>query len=178
MKTKLKFNERYRERIRLADGSWVLLRLVRSDDKERMKRGFGDLSSQSRYKRFFAAKRALSEAELGYYTELDQDRHFALGIVELNGRGEEGDGLGIARFIRYAKDDACAEVAITVIDRMQGKGIGRIMLEKLLAAAHERNVFRVRFECLPHNLELQRLVRKVCRVVEFKNEDGTLIAEA
>ena len=76
-------------------------------------------------KRFFGGKHCLSDVELRYFTELDHFDHFAIGAVELNGSGEEGDGIGIARFVRLPHDAECAEVAITVIDRMQGKGVGR-----------------------------------------------------
>ena len=177
MENNLKFTEQYYERVRLSKGTNVLLRLVRPDDKERLQNGFRKLSSQSRYKRFFTAKQSLTNAELDYFTELDQSEHFALGAIEFNDRGEEGDGVGIARFIRLTDDATSAEVAITVIDRMQGNGIGRIMLEKLLAAAAERNVSRFRFEYLPHNRNMRKLIQSVCQVVNYTKEDGIMVAE-
>lgn len=177
MENILKFTEHYHERVRLSGDKILLLRLVRPDDKERLHKGFRNLSPHSRHKRFFATKESLTNEELDYYTEIDQDKHFALGVVELNERGEEGDGVGVARFIRYPDDATSAEVAVTVIDRMQGKGIGRIMLQKLFAAAAERNIRKLRFECLPHNREMQKLIRSVCEVVSFTREAGIMVAE-
>ena len=121
----LQFDSGYREDMQLADGTTVRLRLLRPNDRQRLQQGFEDLSSASRHNRFMGAKRTISEAELSYFTELDQFDHFALGAVELTPSGAEGDGIGVARFIRLAADPDCAEVAITVIDRMQGNGIGR-----------------------------------------------------
>jgi GNAT superfamily N-acetyltransferase len=173
----MKFDHEYQEHVRLAEEVDVRLRLVQPADKERLREGLLALSGASRQKRFFGGKGSLSNVELRYFTELDEFDHFAIGAVELNGSGEEGDGIGIARFIRLPHDAECAEVAITVIDRMQGKGVGRTLLEKLVDAAVERDVKRFRFECLPHNQEMKRLVEQTCNVVEFRNDSGVIVAE-
>jgi len=178
MKSALKYSESYRKRVRMTGGAQANLRLVRPSDKALLENGFNNLSSLSRYKRFFAGKHHLSKSELRYFTELDQANHFALGVVELNNRGEEVEGIGIGRFIRLETSSNTAEVALTVIDRMQGKGIGRLLLINLIAAAAERGVTKFRFECLPHNRQMQNLVRNFFPIVNYENEDGVMIAEA
>ena len=97
--------------------------------------------------------------------------------VELSETGDEAQGVAIGRFIRLSPESDCAEVALTVVDRMQGKGLGRLLLERMIAAATERGIRRFRFECLPHNLEMQRLINKVCQVVELANDAGVTVAE-
>jgi GNAT superfamily N-acetyltransferase len=178
MKQSIELIDSYNEHLKLVSGEAILLRQIRPSDKESLKAAFAELSGPSRHRRFFAAKQMLSEDELRYFTEIDGFDHFALAAIELNEDRTEGKGLGIARYIRLANDPGCAEVAITVIDRMQGKGIGRILLERLILAAIERGVARFRFECLTHNLEMQRLVKKVCRVVETHQDGEIMIAEA
>jgi GNAT superfamily N-acetyltransferase len=178
MKQRLKFVETYSEPLKLTSGEYIRLRPIRPTDKESLKAAFDELSGPSRHKRFFVAKQMLSDDELRYFTEIDGFDHFALAAIELNENELEGDGLGIARYIRLESDPACAEVAITVIDRMQGKGVGRILLERLILAAIEGGVARFRFECLAHNLDMQRLVNKVCRVVETRHDGEIMIAEA
>lgn len=177
MRQYVTFDEAYSEQHTLAGGGRYRLRLVRPDDKEGLRRAFAELSAPSRHKRFLAAKQHLSDEELRYFTELDGSDHFALAAIGIDHDGQETDGLGITRCIRLASDPECAEVAITVIDRMQGKGIGRILLERLVAAAVERGIKRFRFECLAHNHELQRLVRKVCRVVDTRFDGEVMIVE-
>lgn len=177
MTATLKFDDGYQERLRLRSGERIKLRLVSAGDRQRLSDGFGNLSSASRQKRFFGAKQSLSAAELRYFTEVDQIDHFAIGVVELHPGGQEGDGIGIARFIRHPSDSECAEVAITVIDRMQGKGVGRLLLEKLIEAAVDRRIRRFRFECLMHNVEIQRLVQRVCNVINTRSETGVMVAE-
>lgn len=173
----MKFNDEYQDHIRLSDEVRVGLRLVQATDRESLREGFANLSAASRQKRFFGGKRCLSDAELCYLTELDHFDHLAIGAVELNDQGEEMDGIGIARFVRLQGDDSCAEVAITVIDRMQGKGLGRHLLKRLVDAAVERDIKRFRFECLPHNHEVKRLVENTCKVVNLVNDNDAIVAE-
>ncbi len=167
----------YSERLSLKSGETVSVRLIRASDKEKMLRAFDELSDASRYKRFFGAKHTLTEADLRYFTETDCWDHFALGAVAIDEDGNEGDGLAVARCVRLHEDPDCAEVAITVIDRMQGKGIGRALLERLITAALERGFKRFRFLCLARNLEMQNLVKQVCRVVETHSDGDLIVAE-
>lgn len=177
MKQRLTFDEAYSEQLRLASGELIRLRPVRPSDKESLLRAFSELSAPSRHKRFFAAKHSLSADELRYFTEMDGTDHFALAAIGIDENGNEEDGFATTRCIRLSGNAECAEVAITVIDRMQGKGIGRILLERLIKAAGERGITRFRFECLAHNHEVQRLVKKVCSVVETRFDGEIVIAE-
>jgi GNAT superfamily N-acetyltransferase len=178
MSKRLIIDANYCDRLTLGSGESVCLRLIRPSDKASMLHAFGELSQHSRHKRFFVAKQTLSEAELRYFTETDGWDHFALAAVIVHEDGTEGDGLGIARCIRFADAPECAEVAITVIDRMQGKGIGRALLERLIIAASERDIRRFRFECLAHNQEMQQLVRKVCQLAGTRSDGEIMIVEA
>ncbi|MDX2370941.1 MAG: methyl-accepting chemotaxis protein [Colwellia sp.] len=85
----MQFNDDYREHVPLMNTAQIRLRLIRPDDKKHMLKAFEHLSSASRYKRFFGAKKALSEGELRYFTEIDQYNHFALGALELDDRNKE-----------------------------------------------------------------------------------------
>ena len=178
MEIELKLNGHYAEEIILSSGESVRFRLLRTNDKAHVRRGFAGLSPLSRRKRFLTGKGSLSIAELRYFTELDQFNHFAIGAMSLNAVGVESEAVGVARFVRFSDDPRCAEVAIAVVDRLQGKGIGSCLLQRLGAAANERGVESFRFDCLPDNLELQRLVRKSFHSVMMSNEDGVLVAQA
>lgn len=177
MSNNMKFNNDYSEQVPLPNATHIRLRLIRPDDKQHMVKAFEHLSSASRYKRFFGAKKALSEGDLRYFTEIDQYNHFALGALELDNCNKETGGAGVARFIRLPADTECAEVGITVIDSAQGKGIGRLLLERLFSAAIERGIKRLRFECLAENHDMQRLVEKLSDHVKLEREEGLWIAE-
>lgn len=173
----MQFNDYYHEQVPLANATQIRLRLIRPDDKEHMVKAFENLSTASRYKRFFGTKKVLTERELRYFTEIDQYNHFALGALELDDDNKEIGVEGVARFIRLPTDKECAEVGITVIDSAQGKGIGRLLLIRMFSAAIERGIKRLRFECLSENQDMQRLVSKLTDHVKFEREDGLLIAE-
>ena len=51
-----RFDERYREALELRDGSAIVLRTIRPDDKALLSAGFHRLSPQSRYLRFHGVK--------------------------------------------------------------------------------------------------------------------------
>ncbi len=141
----------WREEHVLADGTRVLLRLISAADRELLRRGFERLSPTSRYLRFFTTKPELSEGELDCLTDLDDVDRLAIGAIQLDPDGGEGDGLGVARFARVPGEPAVAEPAVAVIDHAQGRGLGKLLLSRLAIAARERGVERFRCEVLAAN---------------------------
>ena len=164
------FDSDYREEITLRDGTRVVLRLIRPQDKAILARGLTELSEQSRYLRFFSNKRELSNAELSYLTEIDQETHFALGAVTL----DESRGLGVARFVVQADDVQVADPAIAVLDAAQGQGLGRLLFLRLVAAARERGVLVFRTEVLTENATMRKLLREMSRAT-MEEHDGDVV---
>jgi GNAT superfamily N-acetyltransferase len=157
--TGLVFDEKYGESVVLDDGTKVHLRLIRPDDKDLMLRAWERLSPESRYRRFFAAKTGLTDAELRYLTEVDHVDHVAIGATRKR-RGKP-EALGVARCIRFPDRPTVADVAITVVDDAQRKGLGRILLSRLIAAARERGIERFSCDVLAENDGMRGLVRSM-----------------
>ena len=160
-----RFDASYVEHATLRDGTPIVLRLVVAQDKEILRRGFEKWSDESRYTRFLVPKQRLSDAELAYLCDVDQERHFALGAVS-DTAGRDGDpvGLGIARFIRLperAGAPVTAEAAIAVADEVQHQGLGRLLFERLVAAAVERGVEHFRCEVLCSNPGMKQLIERL-----------------
>ena len=123
------------EVVALRDGSRLVVRPIRPDDKAAIVAGFERLSPQSRYRRFFAPLQRLSVRDLAYLTEVDHRDHEALiGFAE-----HTGEPVGVARFIRAA-DPTEAEVAVTVVDDWQGRGAATAMLDLLVGRAREERI--------------------------------------
>jgi GNAT superfamily N-acetyltransferase len=167
------FDAHYREVVALRDGSAVVLRAVRADDKDRLRAGFARLSPDARYLRFHGVKTALTDDELRYLTELDGVTHVALAALRAGGDGAE-EGVGVARFVRLADEPGVAEAAITVLDEMQGKGLGAALFVRLVAAAAERGVERFRCEVLGSNTGMQALLEKIALTSSVKIESGVM----
>ena len=160
------------EVIQLAGGTRATVRAVRPDDKELLARGMAHLSPQSRWSRFHYSRGELSPVELTYLTEVDGVDHFAIGAVS-----DEGEGLGVARFVRLEPGGEVAEAAVAVVDEVQNQGLGRALLERLVAAARERGVTRFRAEVLADNAPMLALMRNVGDVVERTEEPGVIVVE-
>ncbi len=122
---------------RLRDGSRVLIRPVRAADAPLLADGFARLSARSRHQRFLAPKTRLSAAELRYLTDIDHYDHEALGAVDVAGRG-----VGIARYIRSGRDPRAAEIAVTVVDAWQGRGLGLELTRRLSDRARQAGICR------------------------------------
>lgn len=120
----------------LRDGSAVLIRQVHSVDAPLLADGFARLSAQSRQMRFLTKKKELSPAELRYFTDLDHHDHEALGALD----HADGRGVGIARYIRNAQDPHAAEIAVTIIDDWQGRGLGTELLAQLSDRARQEGI--------------------------------------
>jgi GNAT superfamily N-acetyltransferase len=151
------FTPDYVERATLRDGTAIVLRLVTPEDKPQIAAGFARWSPESRYTRFLAPKTTLTDDELRYLTEIDQEDHFALGAL----RESDGVGIGIARFIRLPRLHATAEAAIAVSDEATGRGLGKLLFLRLCAAAAERGIERFRCEVLAANTGMTSLIANI-----------------
>ena len=168
------FTADYVERATLRDGTHVVLRLLVAEDRELLRRGFERLSAESRYTRFLVPKQRLTEEELTYLCDVDQENHFALGAVREDGDGHGNPvGLGIARFIRLA-DGVTAEAAIAVADEAQHKGLGKLLFVRLVAAGLERGIERFRCEVLCSNASMQTLISAVAPEHRTEIESGVM----
>lgn len=165
----------YLEQYRLDDGTLVRLRYVRPSDADELKRGFDRLSPSSRYRRFLAGRSALTPEMLRYLTCVDGHDHVAIVAVTIAADGTE-TGLGIARFIRSKDDPAAAEAALTVVDDMQSKGVGRLLALALARAALKRGVKRFRGEILAENEPIRRLLEDVGATIR-PSRDGSVMFE-
>ena len=140
----------------LRDGSAVLIRPVRSTDAALLADGFARLSAASRQMRFLGVKKELSAAELRYFTDVDHHDHEALGALDLAG----GHGVGIARYIRDASDPQAAEIAVTIVDDWQGRGLGTELLARLSGRARQEGIRRFTALADPGNVAVGALLRK------------------
>jgi RimJ/RimL family protein N-acetyltransferase len=124
--------------VRLRDGSAVLINPVRSADAPLLAEGFERLSAKSRLTRFLSPKKQLSARELRYFTEIDHHNHEALGAISV----EDGRGVGIARYVRDTDDPQAAEIAVTIVDEWQGRGLGTLLLTQLTKRARQEGISR------------------------------------
>jgi RimJ/RimL family protein N-acetyltransferase len=140
--------------VELPDGLRLRIRPVRAEDKALILEAFARLSSRSRYLRFFAPLHDLSEPMLTALTLADPD-HFAW--VALACEGDHEAVAGVARYVRL-KDPHSAELALTVVDAYQGRGIGHLLLDALVLEAVQAGLSRFEGEILGDNLAIRAVL--------------------
>jgi GNAT superfamily N-acetyltransferase len=151
----------FREEHVLADGTRITLRFIRPDDAVELRRAFSRLSPRSRYQRFLAGVPELTDDMVTYLTEVDGENHVAVVATADSLDLKTEMGLGVARFVRLDDEPEVAEAAVTVIDDVQGRGIGKLLLRALATLAHERAVRVFRGEVLAENTAMCHLLHEL-----------------
>jgi L-amino acid N-acyltransferase YncA len=155
------------ELVDLPDGSEVLVRPVRPEDKPLFAAGWERFGHDSRYRRFMAAKKQLSPRELAYFTEIDHVDHEAIAALE----PRSGAGLGVARYLRDPARPEAAEAAVSVIDDWQGRGLGGVLLRRLCRRAKANGIEVFTASLLTDNRSMMRLFERLGRV-EVRGFEG------
>ncbi len=151
----------------LRDGELVDFRPVTPEDRQTIKNGLASLSTQSRYFRFFTPLSKLSDEQLRYLTEVDQESHVAWIALAHDLPGHPG--LGIARFIRLTDQPTIAEFAVVVIDRYHQKGLGTILMAILYRLASIKQIKTLRGYVLPENDVMSHWLGRLGAIGQYEN---------
>lgn len=128
----------------LPGGVDLTLSPILKTDREFFERGIEELSLESRFARFGQGVSSLSAQELDYLSDVDQRSHVAWGALV----GDEAAGVG--RYIMM-DDPTKAEIALTVLDSMQRRGVGRALFEALIAVGRHDGIHEFAFEARSDN---------------------------
>ena len=153
----------------LRDGSPIRIRAITPVDKEKLFAHFSGLSQDSRYTRFFGAKRTLTPDELARFTELDFDNQTGL-TATLTEDGAERF-IGVGRYFRTT-DRTRAEVAFAVLDEHQGHGIATLLLEHLRRIANAGGIREFTAEVMASNRHMLEVFRASGFQDHSSNQDG------
>ncbi|MBY0442652.1 MAG: GNAT family N-acetyltransferase [Mycobacteriaceae bacterium] len=123
-------------RLLAVNGIELMLRPVLPGDAERFQSS-GVFSRETLHRRFLSSY-ALTEARLAYLFEVDYVDHFVWVLTS----GVDGPVIGDARFVRDKDEPTSAEIAITVADAYQCRGIGTLLLAALAIAARTDGIER------------------------------------
>lgn len=127
--------------------------------KRDLAEGFHSLSADSIRNRFHGIKKEFSEQELNYLTHLDGINHYAIGL-----RNAANQGIAVARMIRNDSMATEAEVAITIIDKYQKRGLGSFLFKCIAFAAYERGVQTLIINLLDHNEGMMKITGVIGRI--------------
>jgi RimJ/RimL family protein N-acetyltransferase len=136
--------------VTLRDAMAVTLRPIRAEDWPLLLALYDRLSPESLRFRFFALPDKDS-AKAAYLSHVDYDRRYAL-VAEV-----AGAIVGVARWERLEERPSHAEVAFTVADEFQGRGLGTCLFRHLAVLAGRRGIAVFEAEVLKDNERMLRL---------------------
>ncbi len=154
----------------LNDGSKVEIRAQRSEDREALLAAVGRVSAESFYRRFFGVKRDFSEQELHFFLDIDYVSHVALVAEAI----EDGRTVIVGGGRYIVVEPARAELAFTVIDAYQKKGIGTALMRRLAAIGREAGLEELVAEVLADNTPMMKVFERSGLAMTTKRE-GTVL---
>ncbi|HTZ14585.1 MAG TPA: GNAT family N-acetyltransferase [Mycobacterium sp.] len=138
--------------VKVRDGTQLLLRPVLPGDSARTMRGHVLFSNETLYRRFMSP-RVPSPALMDYLAEVDYVDHFVWVMTD-----EDGNPIADARFVRDDHDPTLAEIAFTVGDAYQGRGIGSFLIAALSVAARVDGVEKFSGRMLADNVAMRTIM--------------------
>ncbi len=151
-------------------GQTLFLRPIRAADYEREIEFARHLSAQSVYSRFFSPLPELPEMLAHSFVEVDYRETMALIALE----GDEGLMAGVARYGATGVPREC-EFAVTIADRWQRKGLGRILLSPLIDYARTAGFARMVGMIQSDNAGMRALATGLGFSLHISADDGSVI---
>ena len=147
-----------------SDGTQVRVRPIRPEDEPLMVKFHETLSEQSVYMRYFHMMKLdqrTAHERLTRICFIDYDREMALVAEHTNPETGEREIMGVARLSRNGADPAEAEFSVLVSDRFQRRGIGTLLVERLLEVGRAEQLRRITAEILLDNRPMQLISERL-----------------
>ena len=143
---------------RLRDGAVVRLRPIRPEDEPLLQDLASHMSPQDLRLRFFTAMKGLSHQLAARLTQIDYDREMALIALA----ADTDQVLGVSRFAADP-DNRQAEYAVEVRSDWKGRGLGYLLMTRLIEIARQRHIGELVGEVLRENTAMLQM----CRALDF-----------
>jgi acetyltransferase len=147
-----------------SDGTQVRVRPIRPEDEPLMVKFHETLSEQSVYMRYFHMMKLdqrTAHERLTRICFIDYDREMALVAEHTNPETGEREIMGVARLSRNGADPAEAEFSVLVSDRFQRRGVGTLLVERLLEVGRAEQLRRITAEILLDNRPMQLISERL-----------------
>jgi acetyltransferase len=149
------------------DGTPISLRPVRPDDEPLLQDLLAHMTREDVRMRFFAPLRELSHALAERLLHIDYDRQMAL-VAE-----HDGTPLGVARYAADA-DRLHAEFAVAVRSDWKGRGIGTLLMTRLIEVARDASIGELVGQVLHENRPMLDLCRALGFTLQANPDDATI----
>ncbi len=160
------------EEVLYINGEKITIRPSKPVDERRIQEHYYSLPKEDVLTRFFCQKTIFARAEMESRSHVDYVNDLTLMAVV----GEFGFGrvVAVAECMKLP-DKNIAEVAFSVSQDYQGKGLGTFFLKKLAAVARENGIAGLMAYTFPSNKAMIKLFNTLPYKVKTQYEDGDLI---
>jgi acetyl coenzyme A synthetase (ADP forming)-like protein len=154
--------------VSLRDGSTVRVAPLRREDVDRLAAFFEGLSEWSRAFRFFSVGGSMRRAAENAVEGVGSDGRYGLIVT----RGEREEVVGHAWCIPVTP--ARAEIAFAVADKLQGRGLGTILLAHLAQLANSAGIEFLEAEVLSTNAKMLEVFHESGFPLHVSSEAGVV----
>ncbi|MDK1186757.1 bifunctional acetate--CoA ligase family protein/GNAT family N-acetyltransferase [Cronobacter turicensis] len=163
------YPHRLEEGVTLKNGERCLFRPILPEDEPQLQRFISQVTKEDLYYRYFSEINEFTHDDLANMTQIDYDREMAFVAVRQQAGSEEI--IGVTRAISDP-DNIDAEFAVLVRSDLKGLGLGRRLLEKLIAYTRDHGLSRLNGITMPHNQGMVALARKLGFSVDIQLDEG------
>jgi acetyltransferase len=153
---------------RLRDGAEIQLRPLKPEDEPLLEDLAAHMTPEDLRLRFFAAMHGLGHALAWRLSHIDYDRAMALAALK------DGVALGVARF-HAEPDRRRAEYAIAVRSDWKGRGLGYLLMTRLIAVAREWRIGELSGQVLAENHRMLQMCRELGFSTRADPSDARLV---
>lgn len=154
------------------DGQQVMIRPAKPVDERRIQEHFYNLDKRDVTSRFFYEKTSFVRRDVEGISHIDYVKNLSLVAIV----GEFGFGRVVA-IGEYLIDEGSnlAEVAFSVSREMQGKKLGKLLMQKLAASAQANGIDGLMAYTAPDNKGMVRLFKSLPYKVHSSYEDDLIL---
>lgn len=143
----------------LNNGVGICVRAIRPSDEERMRSGIAELSSRSRYLRFFSGFRMPPDPVIERLLDVDGHRHLAWGAILTSASNHPA--IGAVHVFRTDSQTLAGEFSVAIVDAYHSLGLARILTAIILIHCKVEQILRLEVHVLYENRAASRLVRSL-----------------
>jgi acyl-CoA hydrolase/GNAT superfamily N-acetyltransferase len=149
----------------------VTIRPAKPVDTRRIQEFFYEMGRDDIVSRFFQEKKMFVRDEIEGRTQIDYIKD--LSIVAIVGEFGFGKVIGVGEYFLIPRENI-AEIAFTVRKAYQGKGLGKILLRKLVRAARENGIAGLVALTYPQNKRMTQLFNSLPYKSHTATEDDMI----
>jgi acetyltransferase len=154
------------------NGETLVIRPIRPEDEPQHKAFIDVLQPEDLRLRFFSVRRELPRSELARLAQIDYAREMAFIAVRTLPDGVS-QTVGVVRAV-IDPDNVDAEFAVIVRSDLKARGLGRILMRKMMAFLSDRGTERM----VGYVLRENEAMRKLARSLGFEPTDAPADADA